>query len=210
MIAPDFGPDSRRGKGRRVVLCNPFRNAEAGPKDKQDWINIFSAALNSLLGGSSHCIQSGGSISAHRPRRRLLPPPHGSVLKTDLLILDDWGIQKLTGPQRHDLMEVIEDRHGRRSTQIAGHQLPVEHWHEYLGDATLADATLDWLLHGAYRIALRGESMRRSVTIRGITGHVHGNAHPAIGSQGRGREASQCETLRHTLLRSTKTSGPSC
>lgn len=82
------------------------------------------------------------------------------LLKTDLLILDDWGIHKLTAAQRHDLLELIEDRHGRRSTLIAG-QLPVEHWHEYIGEATLADAILDRLLHGAHRLALYGESMRR-------------------------------------------------
>ncbi len=83
------------------------------------------------------------------------------LLKTDLLILDDWGIQKLTAAQRQDLMEVIEDRHGRRSTLIAS-QLPIEHWHDYIGEATLADAILDRLLHGAHRLNLRGESMRKS------------------------------------------------
>jgi DNA replication protein DnaC len=83
------------------------------------------------------------------------------LLKTELLILDDWGIQKLTAAQRQDLMEVIEDRHGRRSTLIAS-QLPVEHWHDYLGEATLADAILDRLLHGAHRLNLRGESMRKT------------------------------------------------
>lgn len=82
------------------------------------------------------------------------------LLKTELLILDDWGIQKITTAQRQDLMEVIEDRHGRRSTLIAS-QLPIEHWHDYIGEATLADAILDRLLHGAHRLNLRGESMRR-------------------------------------------------
>jgi DNA replication protein DnaC len=84
------------------------------------------------------------------------------LLKTDLLILDDWGIQKMAAVQRSDLMEVIEDRHGRRSTLIAS-QLPVDHWHEYIGEATLADAILDRLLHGAHRLNLRGESMRKTV-----------------------------------------------
>lgn len=84
----------------------------------------------------------------------------GQLLKTDLLILDDWGIQKLSTAQRNDLMEVIEDRHGRRSTLIAS-QLPVDHWHEYLGEATLADAILDRLLHGSHRLNLTGESMRK-------------------------------------------------
>ena len=84
----------------------------------------------------------------------------GQLAKTDLLILDDWGIQKLTLPQRNDLMEVIEDRHGLKSTLIAS-QLPVEHWHEYIGEATLADAILDRLLHHAHRLPLKGESMRK-------------------------------------------------
>lgn len=84
----------------------------------------------------------------------------GQLLKTDLMILDDWGIQPLTGPQRNDLMEVIEDRHDRRSTLIAS-QLPIDHWHEYIGEATLADAILDRLLHGAHRLKLTGESMRK-------------------------------------------------
>jgi DNA replication protein DnaC len=89
----------------------------------------------------------------------------GQLLKTDLLILDDWGIQPLTRPQRNDLMEVIEDRHDRRSTLIAS-QLPIDHWHEYIGEATLADAILDRLLHGAHRLNLTGESMRKErVTI---------------------------------------------
>jgi DNA replication protein DnaC len=84
----------------------------------------------------------------------------GQLLKTDLLILDDWGIQPLTAQQRNDLMEVIEDRHDRRSTLIAS-QLPIDHWHEYIGEATLADAILDRLLHGAHRLNLSGESMRK-------------------------------------------------
>ena len=83
------------------------------------------------------------------------------LLKTDLLILDDWGIQKVSAAQRNDLMEVIEDRHGRRSTLIAS-QLPTDHWHEYIGEATIADAILDRLLHGAHRINLTGESMRKT------------------------------------------------
>ncbi len=83
------------------------------------------------------------------------------LLRTDLLILDDWGLQKITAAQRQDLMEVIEDRHGRKSTIITS-QLPVEHWHEYIGEATIADAILDRLLHAAHRLELRGESMRKT------------------------------------------------
>ena len=82
------------------------------------------------------------------------------LAKIDLLILDDWGIQKIAPAQRNDLMEVIEDRHNRRSTLIAS-QLPIEHWHALIGEATLADAILDRLLHGAHRIGLEGESLRK-------------------------------------------------
>jgi DNA replication protein DnaC len=83
------------------------------------------------------------------------------LAKTDLLILDDWGIQKLLAPARNDLMELIEDRHGLKATLIAS-QLPIEHWHEYIGEATLADAILDRLLHNAHRLPLKGESMRKT------------------------------------------------
>ena len=81
--------------------------------------------------------------------------------RTELLILDDWAIAPITAAQRNDLMELIEDRHGLRSTLIAS-QLPVEHWHDYLGEPTLADAILDRLLHNAHRLPLKGASMRRS------------------------------------------------
>lgn len=91
------------------------------------------------------------------------PKLMNQLLKTDLLILDDWGLQKVSAAQRNDLMEVIEDRHGRRSTLITS-QLPVEHWHEYIGEATIADAVLDRLLHGAHRINLTGESMRKTTS----------------------------------------------
>ena len=83
------------------------------------------------------------------------------LLKTHLLILDDWGMQKVTAQQRQDLMEVIEDRHGRGSTLIPS-QLPTEHWHDYIGSATLADAVLDRPVHGAHRLNLRGESLRKA------------------------------------------------
>jgi len=82
------------------------------------------------------------------------------LAKTDLLILDDWGIPKMAAAQRNDLLELIEDRHGLRATLIAG-QLPIEHWHEYIGEATLADAVLDRLLHNAHRLPLKGESLRK-------------------------------------------------
>jgi len=66
----------------------------------------------------------------------------------------------MTIPQRNDLMEVIEDRHGLKSTLICS-QLPIEKWHEYIGEETVADAILDRLLHNAHRLPLKGESMRK-------------------------------------------------
>ena len=83
-----------------------------------------------------------------------------SLAKVDVLILDDWGLLKLSAENRRDLLEVLEDRHARRST-IATSQLPIEQWHGVIGDATLADAILDRLVHNAYRINLKGESMRK-------------------------------------------------
>lgn len=80
--------------------------------------------------------------------------------KTHLLIFDDWGLTKLTDEQRHDLLEILEDRHGLHSTVVAA-QLPVDNWHEIIGDPTLADAILDRLIHNAYKINLKGESMRK-------------------------------------------------
>ena len=82
------------------------------------------------------------------------------LARTDLVILDDWGLAKLTAPQRRYLLEILEDRYQRRSTLVTS-QLPVEHWHKTIGEPTHADAILDRLVHNAYRIALRGESMRK-------------------------------------------------
>jgi DNA replication protein DnaC len=82
------------------------------------------------------------------------------LARTDLLILDDWGITPITDEGRRDLLEVFDDRFNIKSTLIAS-QLPVEHWHDYIGDSTLADAILDRLVHNSYRITLAGESMRK-------------------------------------------------
>lgn len=77
-----------------------------------------------------------------------------------LLILDDWGLEPLTAEQRHDLLEIVEDRYGRGATLITS-QIPVDRWHDLIGDPTLADAILDRIVHNAHRIQLRGESLRR-------------------------------------------------
>jgi DNA replication protein DnaC len=88
------------------------------------------------------------------------PKLMATLAKTDLIVLDDWGLAKLTAEQRRDLLELLDDRHGNRSTVVTS-QLPVDHWHDIIGDPTLADAILDRLVHNAYRINLKGESMRK-------------------------------------------------
>lgn len=82
------------------------------------------------------------------------------IEKYDLLILDDFALQSLDNYNRNTLMEIIEDRHGRKSTIIAS-QLPVSMWYDVIGESTIADAILDRLVHKAHRIELQGESMRK-------------------------------------------------
>ena len=88
-----------------------------------------------------------------------------SLARVELLILDDWGLSPLTADQRRDLLEILEDRHGRGSTMVTS-QLPVEHWHETIGDPTIADAILDRLVHNAHRLILKGESLRKAAAKR--------------------------------------------
>ena len=85
------------------------------------------------------------------------------LVRTDLLILDDWGPDRLTAQQRRDLMETVEDRHGAGSIIVTS-QLPVDAWHAVVDEPTLADAILDRLVHNAHRLALDGPSMRKNRT----------------------------------------------
>lgn len=82
--------------------------------------------------------------------------------KTHLLILDDFGLTHLEQQQQMDLMELIEDRHGKMATIIAS-QLPVASWYEVIGEETIADAILDRLIHTSYRIEIKGESLRKKL-----------------------------------------------
>jgi len=83
------------------------------------------------------------------------------LAKADVLLLDDWGLAPLTDEQRRDLLEILDDRHEKCSTIVTS-QLPIKLWHEAIGDKTLADAILDRLVHNAYRLELKGESMRKA------------------------------------------------
>lgn len=78
-----------------------------------------------------------------------------------LLILDDWGLEPLDAAARHDLLEILEERYGRRSTILTS-QIPVDKWHDLIGDPTYADAILDRIVHNAHRINLTGHSLRRT------------------------------------------------
>ena len=80
-------------------------------------------------------------------------------------MIDDWGLSVLTEQERNDLLEILEDRHGIHSTIVAS-QLPVDRWHETIGNPTLADAILDRLVHNAYKINLKGGSMRKKKAIK--------------------------------------------
>jgi DNA replication protein DnaC len=88
------------------------------------------------------------------------PKIMAAYARADLIALDDWGLDRLTREQALDLLELLEDRHGLKSTLIAA-QVPEDHWHEMIGDPTLADAVLDRLIHSAHKINLKGESMRK-------------------------------------------------
>lgn len=82
------------------------------------------------------------------------------LAKCDLLVLDDFGISPLSEESQRDLLEIVEERYDRKSTILTS-QLPLEDWHEGIGDKTLADAILDRLVHNAYRVSLKGESFRK-------------------------------------------------
>ena len=121
--------------------------------------------------GHSACL-NGYKVSYRRTSRLLMELSVGrgdgryekllkSFSKTDLLILDDFGLSKLNDVERQDLLEIVEDRYEVRSTAIIG-QLPVEKWHEIVGNSTVADAILDRVVHNSFRVDLHGsESMRK-------------------------------------------------
>lgn len=83
------------------------------------------------------------------------------LAKTDLLVVDDWGLAPMADAERKDLLEVLEDRHNTRSIVITS-QYPVSKWYDLIGEATMADAILDRIVHNAHKVALKGDSMRKS------------------------------------------------
>ena len=121
--------------------------------------------------GHHHC-QQGRSVHYFRLKQLLetlyLAQADGSyrrvlskLASSELLILDDWGLEPLTPQQRSDLLELVDARHGHHATLVAS-QLPLEHWYPMIGESTHADAILDRLVHGSLRIELQGESLRKT------------------------------------------------
>jgi len=85
------------------------------------------------------------------------------LARTQLLVIDDYGMVPLDDPQRRNLLDILDDRYGQRATLLTS-QLPFEHWHDVIGDPTFADAILDRLVHNAHRFTLKGPSMRKKKT----------------------------------------------
>ena len=120
--------------------------------------------------GHNACLQ-GHSVRYYRLSRLLMaltqakadgtyPKYLMQLAKVQVLIIDDWGLETFTSAQRNDLMEIMDDRHGSKSTAVLS-QLPTDQWYAAIGDNTLADAILDRLMHNAHRLPLKGESMRK-------------------------------------------------
>ncbi len=109
------------------------------------------------------------------------PKRLASLAKTEVLVIDDFGLAKLSAENRRDLLEIIEDRYGIRST-VATRELPVEKWHDAIGAPTLADAILDRLVHSAYQLNLKGESMRKRHRPLTQTGHRDSSSNSRVAS----------------------------
>jgi DNA replication protein DnaC len=120
--------------------------------------------------GHNACLQ-GYSVRYYRLSRLLLEMTQAKadgsyqkllvrLAKIQVVLIDDWGLEKLTTAHRNDLLEIMDDRHGSTSTVMIS-QLPTDEWYAAIGDNTLADAILDRLMHNAHRLPLKGESMRK-------------------------------------------------
>ncbi len=136
----------KTGVGKTHLSC-----ALANQACRQDWHDIYQR-VPEMLGGIAQARADG-------KRPQLLR----QVMRADLLVLDDWGLQSFTAEGRRDILEIIEARNTRKSIIIAS-QLPVTEWHRVVGEGTIADAILDRIVHYAHHIELSGESQRRQKT----------------------------------------------
>jgi len=135
----------KTGLGKSWLAC------ALGHKSCRDNRSVFYQRVPKLFG---ELVLARGDGRYARISRKL-----GSV---QLLILDDWGLEPLDAQARHDLLEILEERYGRRSTIVTS-QLEVEDWHAVIADPTYADAILDRLVHNAHRLKLSGESIRKTI-----------------------------------------------
>ena len=133
------------GCGKTYLAC------ALGHNHCQQGENVYYFRLKELL-EKMFMAQADGSY------RKLI----NKLTSANLLILDDWGLEPLTGQQRSDLLELIDARYDTKSTLIAS-QLPIENWYDMIGESTHADAILDRLVHGAIKLELKGESMRKKL-----------------------------------------------
>jgi DNA replication protein DnaC len=169
----EINPDPARGIDKSLVA-----RLAMGEYIKKGEAIIISGATGcgkSFLAcalGHQACRQ-GYTVAYHNMQKLLvklkLTRLDGSIIKffdklakTDVLIIDDFGLSALQGQQQTDFLEIIEDRHARRATIIAS-QLPVQSWFDVIEDAVIADAILDRLVHTAHRFEIKGESLRKKV-----------------------------------------------
>jgi len=163
--------DASRGMDK--ALISDLATGEYLKKGESVLITGASGCGKSFLASAlgSHACAQGYKVAYYNMQKLLLKTKisriEGTIVRlfellarTDLLILDDFGLTHLEQQQRLDLMEIIEDRHGKSSTMIAS-QLPVANWYDIIGEETIADAILDRLVHTSYRIELKGESLRK-------------------------------------------------
>jgi DNA replication protein DnaC len=169
----EINPDPLRGIDKSLLL----RLAQGDYIKNGEAVIVTGAAgcgksfLASALG--HRACKQGYSVAYHNMQKLLvklkLTRLDGSIIKffdrlakTDLLIIDDFGLSALQGQQQTDFLEIIEDRHARNATIIVS-QLPVASWFDVIGDAVIADAILDRIVHTAYRFELKGESLRKNL-----------------------------------------------
>jgi DNA replication protein DnaC len=148
--AVELTPEISGIKSKPVTLAVRKRTGEGRARACRDNRSVLYQRIPKLL----------GDLALARGDGR-----YARILRTlggvQLLVLDDWGLRPLDAAGRQDFLEVLEERYGRRSTIIITSQVPVDKWHELIGDPTYADAILDRIVHNAHRVNLIGESMRR-------------------------------------------------
>ncbi len=139
-----------------LVICGPTGVGKSwlacaiGHKAARENLSVLYVRLSKLL-DELNLARGDGRIGSRLK----------SLARVDLLIIDDWGLEPFDANARHHLLEILEDRYGRKSTLVTS-QLPVASWYPLIGDNTYADAILDRLVHNAHRIDLEGESLRRA------------------------------------------------